>query len=248
MRFRQLLLSFTSVLTPFLASANFEPGECFWELDPTVFALLEKPSHNLLIDQVSAVLANSWCSAEKARLLVDTVTLLQPQLCVEVGAGTGSTCLPVVFTLMENGKGRLVAVDGWDNQLATRYMSDSDPNKAWWQTVSMKEIEAMFDQLMLRYGVTKRVEKLKMPSKEAAKKFVDIDFLHLDGDHTEQGALEDVLAWLPDVRQGGYILISNLNVQVDEVKTKQTALDELRKHCTETAVIEQGNAILLRKN
>jgi hypothetical protein len=52
-----------------------------------------------------------------------------------------------------------------------------------------------------------RVAVLRMDSAEAAATFADgsLDFVYLDGDHSFQGVMRDLAAWVPKVRPGGVI-------------------------------------------
>jgi hypothetical protein len=54
---------------------------------------------------------------------------------------------------------------------------------------------------------------MRMRSSEAAGRFANgsIDFVHLDGNHQEDQAVADVMAFLPKVRNGGLLLINDAN-------------------------------------
>jgi hypothetical protein len=52
-----------------------------------------------------------------------------------------------------------------------------------------------------------RVEFLRLNSCDAAKKFEDgsLDFVYIDGNHDFKFVLDDILAWYPKVKNGGYL-------------------------------------------
>jgi len=56
-------------------------------------------------------------------------------------------------------------------------------------------------------GFGDRVDMLRMPSLEGAKTFEDssLDFVFIDGDHSYQAVIDDILAWWPKVRPGGVL-------------------------------------------
>ena len=71
---------------------------------------------------------------------------------------------------------------------------------------SLKELCVIIDK-------TSKIAILEIPE--------EIDFLHLDGDYSEVVSLEDVQLYLPKVKAGGYILISNLYTSVFGQYTKE---------------------------
>lgn len=59
---------------------------------------------------------------------MDVVYTTRPGVCVEIGAFTGSSVLPVAATLKYLGAGKIFAIDAWSNEEAVRYLSPNDPN------------------------------------------------------------------------------------------------------------------------
>lgn len=193
-------------------------------------------------------LKGSWCSEEKTHLLMDLVVLTKPKICVEIGACTGSSVLPVAAALKFLGSGKVYAIDAWSNQIATRYWDDQDPNKPWWSTVDMKAVQQSYKNLLKAWKVEEVCTTLAAPSENAVKKFNhNIDFLHLDGDYSEKGSMADLENYLPHVKEGGYILLSNFFVMVNGKQPKVKCFKKLVSECEIVAEIERDNAILFRK-
>lgn len=50
---------------------------------------------------------------------------------------------------------------------------------------------------------------LRKPSLEVLDNFVDgsLDWVHIDGDHTFDAAVQDIIRWAPKVREGGLVLV-----------------------------------------
>jgi len=65
--------------------------------------------------------------------------------------------------------------------------------------------EAIFDSRVRNYG--KRLKKLKGDSVEMAKHVKDesLDFIFVDADHRYSAVMADLAAWIPKVKQGGFI-------------------------------------------
>ena len=86
-----------------------------------------------------------------------------------------------------------------------------------------------------------------MSSKKAVAYVPEIDFLHIDGNFSEEGALLDTQLYLPKVAKNGYILISNLLIMIGKHPSKMKALWPLFEQCEIICEIENGNAFLFRK-
>lgn len=223
--------------------AGWSP-EYLFEEDITV---LDNSGFIDLKSRVIQSLAGSWCSDEKATMLMDLIFTIKPEVCLEVGAFTGSSVLPVGVTLKYINKGTLFAIDAWSNAEVTKNLEDNDPNKSWWSTVNMKEVRKLFDSTMRSWSLSSIVRAIEANSEQAAPLVRNIDFLHLDGDYSEKGSLKDLDLYLPKVKSGGYILVSNFLVTINNEQPKVNCFPILFDACDMVAEIDGGNAILFKK-
>jgi hypothetical protein len=210
--------------------------------------VLEDQNFKSLKENVVESLKNTWCSAEKANLLMDLIYMIKPKVCVEIGAFTGSSVLPVAATLKHLGKGKIYAIDAWSNDVVIRNLEMNDPNRTWWAGLDMNNVYSAFQHLMDHWSLLDFCEVMCKPSEEAAVYVKNIDFLHLDGDYSEIGSRKDVDIYLPKVKSGGYILLSNLLVTINGKQPKSKAFSTLYDACEMICEIERNNAILFRKN
>jgi hypothetical protein len=120
---------------------------------------------------------------------------------VEVGAYLGRSTIYLASRLKRSGKKvRFYVVDLWDGWFYDDYS----------QQTPMRESGDVFWHF-LRHLRAARVEDvvipLKMSSHTAARLFDpgSVDFVFLDGDHSEKAVCEDLQAWYPLVRPGGML-------------------------------------------
>ncbi len=209
---------------------------------------LENKSYLDLKEMVSSHLKDSWCSEEKISLLMDLVLLERPINCVEVGVFTGSSLLPVAAVLKYLRDGEVYAIDPWSNTEAARWMDPADPNRGWWSTVDMHDAYQAFLDMLDYHEVEAFCTVIRKPAEAASDQVPEIDFLHLDGNFSREGSMKDVQLYVPKVKQGGCILLSNLKYAVNNVLVKRDALAFALQTCSTICSIDKNDSILLRKN
>ncbi len=208
---------------------------------------MNNPEFIQLEQKIVKFLENSWCSEQKARLILEFVVAHRPEICVEVGVFTGSSALPMLAGLKYIKHGRAYLIDAWSNEEAIRGLPKEDPNIVWWASLNMPSIKDQFNKTMARWSLASYFQVLHMSSKQAISQLPQIDFLHLDGNFSEEGSLLDSQLYLSKVVSGGYILISNTLTMIGKQATKMKALGPLFEQCEIVDEIENGNVLLFKK-
>lgn len=225
--------------------ADWEPAVCFPGKD---LSSLDDPAFKDLKQNTVSYLKKSWCTEEKINLLMDLIYITKPEMCVEIGVFTGSSLIPVATALKHLQHGAVLGIDPWSNVEAVKDMDPEDPNYAWWAKVSMDDAYQTFLLRLAERSLNDYCGILYNTAQEAAKFIGDqIDFLHLDGNYSEQGVLLNVQTYLPKVKTGGYILMSNIFFSVKNKVPRKTAYVQLCNACDLICKIENDNAALFRK-
>ena len=113
----------------------------------------------------------------------------------EIGCYAGdSTVLFVASNLISE----INCIDAWEN--------DYDGDDICSYTCPMRLIEGRFEENVNKFNSIK-INKIKKYSTEAAKLFKDetFDWIYIDACHTYEAVKEDLLAWIPKVKNGGFI-------------------------------------------
>lgn len=192
-------------------------------------------------------LKNSWVTQEKAQLIIELIALTQPQVCVDIGAFVGSSALPMAATLKYLKSGKVYLIDAWSNQEAVKYISLKDSNYNWWSTLNMQTAKRQCLTMIRRWSLESYCQVIHAPSEQAVCQIDQIDFLHLDGNFSKEGSLLDATLFLPKVKPGGYILLSNAFINIDHILTKVDTIWFLYHQCELVAEIENSNVMLFRK-
>lgn len=186
-----------------------------------------------------------WCTFEKASNFIDLILEEKPEVYVEIGVFGGRSMFPVAAALKFLGHGIVIGIDPWDKLECVKNFdpAEDEAHFKWWSTVNLNYVYYSYLNMLRRQDLSKFVVTLKMPSEKAAAEVGNIDILYLDGNHGRGGAMQDVVLFLPKVRQGGYIW---LNDALSEYK--QDAVKELLRFCSKVKTIDSGNCILFKKN
>lgn len=142
---------------------------------------------------VEGVLARRGPPPRRWKVLADLVMENGWSIGVEVGVFKGSTFL----YLLEN--------------CPDLHLTGVDP----WGPSSRHDMESYYESLMFASGpFGERAKLLRMKSLEAAPLVSDgsLDFVFIDGNHGEKYVREDIAAWRPKVKPGGWLLGHDCNL------------------------------------
>lgn len=101
-----------------------------------------------------------------------------------------------------------------------------DPFNAEGEEGSKEEYEStrgempLFDQFintLKKYDLTDKIEPLKGYSNQFIKRFSEIDFLFIDGDHSIEGCDYDFINYSPMVKKGGFIAFHDFDPTRDNL-------------------------------
>ena len=143
-------------------------------------------------------LAHLVKSTDQRRVIIDLVRKNDWRHGVEIGVLKGKTLFSVLDACP---KLSMIGVDQW-KVLPLR----EDENAETYSVFDMQKIEADVHRKMIEYGGRCQIFKGDSVSQASRIRDESVDFVFIDGDHTENGVRRDIEAWAPKVRSGGMIL------------------------------------------
>jgi len=138
---------------------------------------------------------------------------------VEIGAFAGKSTAFMAEEIKNSGKIiKFYAVDTWEGSAEHQKMlKDICGDKTLWELFN-QNIEPLRDY----------VNPICSRSTEAATMFADasLDFVFIDGSHTYEDVRDDIKAWYPKVKEGGYIGGHDYDMRFNGIFTIKKAVDE----------------------
>lgn len=137
----------------------------------------------------------------------------------EIGVWKGDTSA----YLLDNNPGlKMIGVDPYPigEELDSDLLNFGVAHWLWFK--DDQDANAMFSETNRRFeSYGERAKLIRKPSIEAAKDFPDgfFDFIYIDANHFYTEVKKDILAWMPKVRTGGWIIGDDFswNLRCDQV-------------------------------
>lgn len=167
-----------------------------------------------------------WVSAERGIEMAELIIKHRPLICVELGVFGGRSLIAQALALKQNGIGQIYGIDPWKTEAALE--GESKPNQEWWsKNVDLHEIHRGTMEAIWRLGLDEWAVVIRAKSQDAADLFVTgIDYLFIDGNHSEIASVRDVNTYLPKVTSEGIIIFDDA-----DWPSTQKALQLLNAEC-----------------
>lgn len=172
-----------------------------------------------------------WCSREKAQAMAELVLQIKPEVSVEIGVWGGRSLLALAIAHTQLEHGHVYGIDPWTKDAALEDVQEKE-NLDWWAAQNYDAIYEGCLRSMLNHAPVGRWTIYRATSQKAAGIFDAIDFLHIDGNHSEKSSTGDVMAYLPKLVPGGYLLFDD----VDWFTTKK-AVSLVEERCEKVRAV-----------
>lgn len=173
----------------------------------------------------------------------------KPKVAVEIGSFGCAGSLSMAFAIRENNNGgQLFCIDPWRLEYATE--GEWTENVKWWsQNIDIHEVHKKAMMAIWAHNIDEWIVVIRAASQHCANLFPEIDFLVIDGNHSEIASFRDAHLYMPRVESGGLVLFDDADWQTREgdtvVQSTQKALALIE---TQAELVKQmGNMRVYRK-
>ena len=162
------------------------------------------------------VTLNGWCTPEKARWIAKWIVEHRCVSCVDIGVFGGRSLVAMGLAqkrLMDERPGwpgRCVGIDSYSNKDCVEG-GPTAADKDWWGKQDLNAVRKNAEDAIAANGLGGICSLLIMTGCEAVGRFGDatLDFVHVDGSHSEPESTRDVTLWWPKLRPGGLMLMDD---------------------------------------
>ena len=158
---------------------------------------------------------SGWCTYDKAMELCGLIEKYDVETIVEVGVFGGRSLLPMAHALEYRGRGLIIGVEAWDNDVAVEFPTNLE-NDECWRNLDLRPIKQQFIRYISEHNLTHRVKLLELSSDDAfavlhsSRFFPRLDLIHVDGNHSEIQAKRDVLNAEAILRPSGILVLDDI--------------------------------------
>ncbi len=153
-------------------------------------------------------LMEGWVTAERGIEIANLVVKTKPEFCVEIGVFGGRSLVATALALKENQWGKVYGIDPWHTEDCLEGEQEQ-ANRDWWSKVDMHEIHKKCMEKIWELDLEGRVVIIRAKAQGVAVLFKRIDFLVIDGNHSETASCRDVELYCPRLKVGAPVVFDD---------------------------------------
>jgi predicted O-methyltransferase YrrM len=196
--------------------------------------VLPKHIENAIYNYIPTM--EGWATPERCCEMANRILQTNARVCVDIGVFAGRSTIAMGFAARELGESRVYGLDPW--KIETAIEGDNvEENARWWKESS--NLEKMHREAMhaiWAHRLDEWVTIIRNGSQYVHQLFPVIDFINIDGCHTELASCRDVDLFLPRLRSGGYLTFDDADWE-----STQKALRLIEEQCDLIKVMKDKN-------
>lgn len=179
------------------------------KLGPSLQGELDDVSRSISVDE------GGGASLLKILVLAELIVINGLCRIVEIGVYRGRLMLPLAHLMLRLGRGEVIGIDPYSAVAAVQRDAETDGIDLveWPHTVDWTVLHDDLIERISRWGLKERARLIRKRSRDAASAFTaaSIDLLHIDGNHDREAVEEDVELFLPQVADGGFLVMDDVS-------------------------------------
>ena len=150
-----------------------------------------------------------WTEPSRACEIAECILSTKAKICVDIGVFAGRSTIAMGFAARQLVDSKVYGIDPWTPEAAT----DNDDNKEgidWWkEKANLEDIQRQAIRSVWSHHLEQWVIFIRSKSEYVYQLFPEIEFLNIDGGHSEAASCRDVELNLPRVKPGYYVTMDD---------------------------------------
>lgn len=181
-----------------------------------------------------------WSTPERCKEMAERILETQATICVDIGVFAGRSTISMGFAARELGTSHVYGIDPWKIDSAVEGDNVEENAKWWKERANLEQMHWETMQMIWSHRLDPWVTIIRNASQYVHQLFPFIDFLNVDGCHTEVASCRDIELYLPRLKKGGYLMFDDSDWQ-----STQKALSMIEEKCE--LISDNGKARTYRK-
>ncbi len=183
---------------------------------------------------------DGWTTPERGCEMAEHILDTKAQICVDIGVFAGRSTIAMGFAAREQQTSHVYGIDAWKIDSAVEGDNVEENAKWWAERANLEQMHWQAIHMIWSHRLDPWVTIIRNSSQYVHQLFPVIDFLNIDGCHTEIASCRDVELYLPALRSGGYLMFDD-----SDWESTQKALGMIGEYCD--LVNDNGKARTYRK-
>ena len=178
---------------------------------------------NRLNTEISKVLDNipvdfgGGCSLSQAYVMAWLIRHYRLRRTLDIGVYRGRSLFPQAMAHARYTGGKVYGVDPWDALEAMEHQTPVD-KRGIEEFLGKTDFQTIYERVMsfkTMFGLDDHCTLLRKTSAAAADEFaaqgIQVDLIHIDGNHDTAKVMEDVRNYLPRLNPGGFVVMDDVS-------------------------------------
>lgn len=152
---------------------------------------------------------DGWTTPDQCCAMIEKIIDTRAQICVDIGVFAARSTIAMGFAARQLNKSHVYGIDPWMPD-AAEGNDDRQEGKDWWRnSADLERIQWQAARKIWDHHLEPWVTLIRNKSEHVHQLFPVIDFLNIDGGHSEIISCRDVELYVPKVRSGGFIFFDD---------------------------------------
>src|SRR6266446_5665338 len=167
-----------------------------------------------------------WCTPERGCEMAEHILETKAKVCVDIGVFAGRSTIAMGFAARQLVDSIVYGIDPWKIDSAVEGDTVEENAKWWKERSNLEQMHWQAMQVIWSHRLDPWVTIIRNGSQYVHQLFPIIDFLNIDGCHTEIASCRDVELYLPSLRSGSYLMFDD-----SDWGSTQKALSMIEEQC-----------------